>query len=74
MKVISSLCIFILICIFIIWILCIVGAITLVSYIINSKKNINNIYLHKFSDSNFDIDDSLKYLKLTNGIKENKNV
>ena len=54
-------------------IILIVLVITLVIIKINSKeiKKIENIYLGKLTNSDASIHNAMKYLKLTNGIKNN---
>lgn len=48
--------------------------ITIITTKINSKKieNVQNIYLGKLSNSDLSIQDAMKYLKLTNGIRQGK--
>ncbi len=48
--------------------------VTIIITKINSKniENVQNVYLGKLSNSDLSIQDAMKYLKLTNGIRQGK--
>ena len=54
--------------------LIIVSVISLLFYFVSLKrrKKIKNTYLSKFTNTDFSIDRTVKYLKLTNGIQDER--